>query len=69
MGEAPMNEYLAVFFVPSTDSRRKHSPGNWLLRRENIDIGSRPRFFSRETLVVRLDSLSDDMAGFPATPK
>jgi hypothetical protein len=64
-----MNEYLAVFFVPSTDSRRKHSPGNWFLKRENIDMGSRPRFFSMETLVVRLDICSDSWAGLPATPK
>ena len=47
-----MKEYRAVRFVPSTLSRRKHSPGNCSRREEKMDKGSSLLPSSNETLVV-----------------
>ncbi len=71
IGSTPMNEYLAVFFVPSTLSSRKHSPGNSSRREAKIEIGSSPFISSMHTLVVRCERSNSvsSVAALPEAPK
>jgi hypothetical protein len=55
IGSTPMNEYLDVLRVPSTDSRRNDSPGKRSRRVWKMDIGSSGGPFIMDTLVTRLD--------------
>src|SRR5512137_409354 len=69
-GTAAKKEYRATLRGPSTDSRRKHSPGNCSRKDEKSETGSSSNRLSIDTLVGSWVSLGLPLGeSMPWTPK